>query len=319
MCDSRVSENNYNVGVVFNHVKAHCVKYYLAADIAMHMKFFGKQQCSSKHPCYLCPAPDDDLLNPDETLYPLTTSESAQNDFENWMIYSGDREDLKLFHNQEFLPVGIEHMNERELKEPIMLKAPPPPLHLLLSTNTLTKVLEDVWEEGIKEWMRLALQSYRNYFGKTLEGNQCSALISKYDILERVAENHARPDIAVFVTAFKNLNAVKNACFGLKLDENFEEIIDDFRDALVALGEMHDVNITPKFHIICIHVKQYCKMTNMSLRVNEQSLEASHKKFTKLLLRFGGLNPDTENPLYPLNVLRAFEVLNSDATFRDSL
>ena len=57
----------------------------------------------------------------------------------------------------------------------------------------------------------------------------------------------------------------------------------------------------------------------MSLEINEQALEASHKKFRELVLRFSGLNADTENPLYALNVLRAFEVFNSDATFRDSL
>ena len=95
--------------------------------------------------------------------------------------------------------------------------------------------------------------------------------------------------------------------------------IDAFQDALVALDEMHKISITPKFHMICIHVKQYCQMTGKSLQMNEQSLESSHSKFKKLVQRYAGSNPDTENPLYALNILRAFEVFDSNAAFRDSL
>ena len=117
----------------------------------------------------------------------------------------------------------------------------------------------------------------------------------------------------------KNHSMVKKACFGLHLDPDFEEIIDGFKDSLESLREMHDISVTPKFHMICIEVKRICKMTGESLKFNEQSLESSHKKFKQLLLRFAGLDPDTDNPLWPLHVLRALEVFNSNATFRDSL
>ena len=60
-------------------------------------------------------------------------------------------------------------------------------------------------------------------------------------------------------------------------------------------------------------------MTGQSLKFNEQALESSHKRFQKVLLRFAGTDPDTLNPLWPLHVLRALEVFNSNATFRDSL
>ena len=100
---------------------------------------------------------------------------------------------------------------------------------------------------------------------------------------------------------------------------NFEAIIDEFRDALESLREMHHITITPKFHMICIDVKRICQMTGQSLKFNEQALESSHKRFKKVLIRFAGVDPDTVNPLWPLHVLRALEVFNSNATFRDSL
>merc|ERR1711974_548547 len=168
-------------------------------------------------------------------------------------------------------------------------------------------------------WLRQALLSFRNYFGKTMEGNQCSSIVENYGILENLAASYGRLDIIPFVRAFKALNAVKSACFGLSLDPDFVAIIDEFQDALKALDEIHKTSITPKFHMICIHVKQICQKTNASMQLNEQALESSHSKFKKLVQRFAGSDPDTENPLFALNILRAFEVLNSNAAFRDSL
>ena len=316
LCDRRVPENNHNVAAVFNLVKAHLVKYFLTSDLAMLNKFYGKQSCASMHPCYVCPAPKNDLLNPN---YQLETPESALKNYQNWRINSGNRKDLKDFNNQEFLPVGIEHMSPEEMKMPILLKSPCPPLHLLLSTNTLVRALELVWEFGAIRWMRQSFQSFRNYFGGTLEGNQCSTLIENYAILENLAENYSRIDVKPFVRAFKALNSVKSACFGMTLGADYAAKIDEFRDALVALDELHKISVTPKFHMICIHVKQICQMTKKSLQLNEQALESSHSKFKALVQRFAGLNPDTDNPLYALNILRAFEVVNSNAAFRDSL
>ena len=135
--------------------------------------------------------------------------------------------------------------------------------------------------------------------------------------MENIADG--RLDIAPFIEFFKAYSKVKKACFGLQLDPDFEQIIDGFKDSLESLRELHDISVTPKFHMICIEVKRICKMTGESLKFNEQSLESSHKKFKQLLLRFAGLDPDTDNPLWPLHVLRALEVFNSNATFRDSL
>ena len=279
--------------------------------------FYGKQSCSSTHPCYVCPATKNDFWNPN---LPLENPESAMRNYNSWIANGeGIRSDLKDYNSQEFPPVGVEHMSEDELQEPNLLRTPPPPVHLLLSTNHLVQALEKKWEFGVKRWMRQAFQSFRDYFGKTLEGNQCSSLISNYGILEKLVENYGRRDLMCFVKCFKNLNAVKTAVFGLRLDPNYVAIINDFQDSLVALDEYHKVSITVKFHMICVHVKQYCQMTNKSLQLNEQSLESSHSRFKKIVNRFAGANPDTDSPLYALNVLRALEFFCSAAAFRDSL
>ena len=117
----------------------------------------------------------------------------------------------------------------------------------------------------------------------------------------------------------KGLPATENNL--LRVDQQEQEI-DDIRKSLVVLESLWreiKISITPKFHMICIHVKQYCQITGKSLQMNEQSLESSHSKFIRLVQRYAGSNPDTENPLYALNILRAFEVFDSNAAFRDSL
>ena len=159
----------------------------------------------------------------------------------------------------------------------------------------------------------------KKYFGGTLEGNQCSTLINSYGILDKLAEDWDRHDIQPFVRVLKALNSVKLACFGMSLDSNYAAIIDEFQDALEALDEIHKCSVTVKFHMICIHVKQLCQMTNGSLQMNEQALESSHSRFKLIVQRFAGSDPDTDNPLFVLNVLRALEYFNSAASFRDSL
>ena len=194
-------------------------------------------------------------------------------------------------------------------------------MHLLLSTNHLVSALEKVWEFGALKWMRQAFQRFlkKKYFGGTLEGNQCSTLINSYGILDKLAEDWDRHDIQPFVRVLKALNSVKLACFGMSLDSNYAAIIDEFQDALEALDEIHKCSVTVKFHMICIHVKQLCQMTNGSLQMNEQALESSHSRFKMVVQRFAGSDPDTDNPLFPLNVLRALEYFCSAAAFRDSL
>ena len=130
-------------------------------------KFHGKQPCSSMHPCYICPAPKDDLLNPD---FPLENAASAMGNYNAWTLNSGKREELKDYNNQEFPPVGVEHMSEEELQEPNLLRTPMPPLHLLLSTNHLVSALEKVWESLARDWIQQTFQRFLNK-KKILWGN----------------------------------------------------------------------------------------------------------------------------------------------------
>ena len=94
------------------------------------------------------------------------------------------------------------------------------------------------------------------------------------------------------------------------LAPEFESICDEFKASLIALDEMHTTSITTKYHMLCIHVKQYCQMTNKTLKLtSEQALESSHRVWTKVVQRFW-VNPN--NPLFLFKILRAFETFLSE-------
>ena len=57
-------------------------------------------------------------------------------------------------------------------------------------------------------------------------------LVSNYDILEELACAKEKFEVMPFIEYFKAFNFVKKACFGLKLDPDFEAIIDRFQKAL---------------------------------------------------------------------------------------
>merc|ERR1712001_63773 len=153
---------------------------------------------------------------------------------------------------------------------------------------------------------------YKNYFGGTLEGNQCSTLLDNYGILDNLAREHGRLDMSSFIRVIKALCGIKKACFGAKLDPNFESICDEFRDSLVAFEEFCNTKFKQtKFHMLAIHVKQYCKITGKTFKlITEQALESSHRAWKKHLEKFW-VSP--ENPLFYMWILRAFEAWNSDA------
>merc|ERR1712141_294554 len=95
----------------------------------------------------------------------------------------------------------------------------------------------------------------------------CSKVLDSYGILANLAMQHNRLDIMPFVRVFKALCGIKKACFGAELDPEFESICDEFKNSLLDLNLIHRATITTKFHMLCFHVKQYCRMTGKTFRL----------------------------------------------------
>ena len=70
---------------------------------------------------------------------------------------------------------------------------------------------------------------------------------------------------------------VKVAVFGLELAVNHKEVLADFKTHLHMAYTHSSLPITPKLHIISVHVVQWVQRTGTGLaKMNKAAVEASH-------------------------------------------
>ena len=110
-----------------------------------------------------------------------------------------------------------------------------------------------------------------------------------------------------FVSAFKAFKLVKDSCFGLELDDSYQEHIKTFANAYKKLG----LNVTPKAHDLFAHTVQFLEFMkskgfNKGLSYyGEQTVEGVHRAWDA---QWEGqsrqlTHPDYEKQLL-LNVIR---------------
>ena len=109
--------------------------------------------------------------------------------------------------------------------------------------------------------------------------------------------------------AFKD---VIDSCFTSKeLLPDYEAKIDAFSDAVKLVKATHDMTISPKQHIICEHVKPFCRKFNAPLgKFSEHEVESCHYSFEKVWQRY--LVKDYTNPQFAKEFLRAVIAFNSE-------
>ena len=132
----------------------------------------------------------------------------------------------------------------------------------------------------------------KSYQGShSLEGNQSRSFLKKIDLLEahllkqpsKVADNGLP-----YIKAFRALDKVVNACFGVDLNPEYKNFIEEFREAYLDLG----VSISPKVHIIFQHVVEVLNKENSTRErkvglghFSEQSFESAHSDINVLWQR----------------------------------
>ena len=80
-----------------------------------------------------------------------------------------------------------------------------------------------------------------------------------------------------FVDFFKALKDVDESCCGGILDENYKEVLSNFRLKVSVVHVNFGMSITPKIHIICDHFEQYFDETGRALiKTTNQHIENAH-------------------------------------------
>ena len=161
-----VPESSQNIGILFNLIALHEIDFLLSEDLKLHNVTLGKQSHSSKHPCSYCDGHFNVAIRrwvkgKDITLKNLSS------DRKRWLEEgNGDRSQLQKFNNVE-----KEALVSFDENEKILVKIPPPALHVCLigPVNMIINQLEKVYPEVSKDIERLHIVRER-YQGKTFEG-----------------------------------------------------------------------------------------------------------------------------------------------------
>ena len=104
---------------------------------------------------------------------------------------------------------------------------PIPELHLYLNhvTNIATKLISNL---QIKKWFEDKGIYFHGYNGGGLDGPNCRKLISKVTELKSFLLSHQLNEYLVLTDLLIDFAKVADACFGMNLNSNYKEIVENF-------------------------------------------------------------------------------------------
>ena len=196
----------------------------------------------------------------------------------------------------------------------VLDKVPPCPLHigLLFANDPLNHLERGCWPEVkavLKDLFGIQPHSYqgfeRNYQGPEIR-KVLNGLHKLYPLM--------RPDPikSLYLDVFIQLRNVNTAIFGLQLQPNWKQCLDQLRCVLLALNAATSFPITPKAHILMEHVGQWVERHGRALgKEGEQAGESLHH-FWKRSLESQGEVKDKQSQAFETNILRVLVKFNSD-------
>ena len=267
-------ETYENIQNLLKLTQSNSIHFVLFCDMKVANIICGIQSHASKHPCCWCDA-DSSKLGLCGSLRIFGGIKKAHQEF---IAHGNDVKKAKQFGNVIHSPL-LNFPDESLILDAI----PPMELHLLLGVvNHLYKNLSNIWPE-CKNWPEALNIPLQPFHGGHFQGNHCQKLLKNVDILQEKAEAAAAFAEFPFIDTFRKFEKVVVACFGMQLDKNYQEHIENFRSSY------HDLpaTITPKVHAVFFHVSQFISQNHKGLgHYSEQATEALHSNFKPHWQRF---------------------------------
>ena len=161
---------------------------------------------------------------------------------------------------------------------------------------------------GILAWLQgkhIVFEPYHG--GQTLEGNDCNKVLRNLESLMEVLPQ----EFSLFMDTMSAFKNVIDSCFGYVLDPFYKQVLERFRTSMKKLNEQFNVSITNKFHVICVHLEEFCDLVSQGLGMfSEQETESSHSSFDKLLDRYRV--KDINSDVYGIQYFKAVMNYNSN-------
>ncbi len=288
-----IQENYSNVKTLLGALELKSISFSLACDLKLANLLVGIQNHASTHPCAWCvtKSPTHEAAAP-------RTLDRIRLMFKEFNKAGRIWNKAQKFENCINEPL-LDGEDETEILDVI----PPPELHLMLgAVNRIFDALNSAWgDDNAYKWASKNNITQIGYHGGCLEGNKCSLLLKKMPDLV-----HCVPDqLKKFAWALHYFDKMKKACFSAKLMSNYSEKKEKFQKSCMDLG----IPVTPKIHVICSHVKEFCDRKGHGLELySEQASESVHHDFQKTWERFKV--PEGHDSLEPW-LLRAVTEYNS--------
>ena len=275
-------ENYTNLQLFYDMVGINKLAYKQTGDFKALNILVGMMSCSSLFGCCYC----EGKRNSSEWREgggKLRTAGTLSEQTDNFKLHGGgDKARAKeISANSVAKPIIFD--SDDDSSTPVLVKCPPPALHLKLGLNTLLMDLYKVWPQ-ILDWLsskHIILEPYHG--GRTLEGNNCSKVLKNLDSLEEKIPT----SFTTFMATLRAFRDVVNSTFGFCLDPSYKDVCSKFSSIYRKLQEEFNLSMTNKIHIIVAHVAEFCELVGRGLgEFSEQETENSHSAFDSLLDRY---------------------------------
>ena len=113
---------------------------------------------------------------------------------------------------------------------------------------------------------------------KQFVGNSCRTLLDHIESLIAILPQ----EYQIYGEVLYAFNAIRKACFGYVLEEDFEEKVKEFE----TLFRQLQIPVFPKAHMVMHHLVEFVNRHGPLGPFCEQSFESAHHEFSKLWKNF---------------------------------
>ena len=282
-----IPESAENLEFIYQAVDVNSVSFIMTGDYKLLMPSFGLMSCSSTHPCLYCARSRvkgvwEEVSDSSDMLRTYARNELMYGDW----VEAGSKATTHWTSQFESVTGPVLLWGEDDTPSTRILdKVTPPTVHNLLALNSVLKPhLLGLWEgdmmEDLKNELNIVPHSYQGKDG-AFAGPECAKFLNSLEkFKERLTANDALTLYYHFFLAFKQL---KDGTFGTVLADNWKELCADFRTSLTLLNSCQGVPITPKLHVMAVHIEEWLDIHMRPMGDDsEQAVEASHGRFSKL-------------------------------------
>jgi hypothetical protein len=317
----KATESHHNLKILLDAIGADTFPFKVTGDFAFLLPVAGcTKGCSSSNPCPFCDAwrSKEGGTKPRWVDLETASLRFLGDQFENFSgwVAAGSRtsaaatREFKSVCGQPLLPMA----QGRKATDLILQLVVPGPLHIYLSWNEIVNHAEGTCLPQLKQlFSEVANVQVHVYMGKV--GNYEGPSIRKiFRHLEELKPHlMGSPEGELYYATFAAFHDVAKALFrSADLQPDWREKLHGLRSLIHQLHTSCGLPLTPKLHILTVHIEQWVALHHRSLgREGEQGGEAIHHIWLRLLETLG--EPKKKEGLFYVQfILKAFLQFNSN-------